>query len=1006
MNPKKILVVTALFFSVFFALPITSSAFVTTDEVNTNSSGYTILSAPLQYNAWFFTEQQYGGVSCGVSATSTLQLATTTVAFKNTEGVPLKINIQMVDCPYGLHAMDSGWIDVPAYFDGLLDIPITGIMPANINFALYFSVLDVALTHDTCHGGSTAYCDFQLYGANPRVGMEYTLSDHEGNPIPSPEQPYIQFNRTDTTACIHDCNSNVLFFPGTMGSRLFEDDGGCGFLERERWVSTFDCDHERLALDTNGKSINSLYTKEGEDGTLASYGANIYQSFMDDLKKWKNTDHIIADYTLMPYDWRLSLEDILNNGATSTDGTLSYTQTGNFTDSYIYTKLKELVATSRTGKVTLIAHSNGGLVVKALLQKLKDNNDPLADKIDKVIFVAVPQIGTPDAVGALLYGTEVGPAGLVMSSERVRDLLHNMPLSYNFIPSETFMNSTTTPLIEFTGPAIPPALTLRYGASINTYSELIDYLLGGDGRSAPAFDDLHTAAIANGTLLPQADILHQRLDQWTPSASTTLYEIAGWGLYTPAGLQYETNKECIPSMYQPAPTDGTPQPLACSGYKDTLKVNDKLTINGDATVMEESAHAMALSSTTQKYWVDLDAHNDQATNRKHKDIFEVNTLRPFIKSIIQGNMILQPFITTDPTSLVSTDDYIKYSLHSPLTLNIYDTLGNHTGISTTTGQIEEGIKGSTYFTLGDTKTIILPASIAHTVKLDAYASGSFTLDLTELQGDTIIASTTFMGIPTATTTQATLTWNPTEGISTSTTLNIDHNGDQVTDTTLTAKPGDIVLLPASSKLPLTVTTENKTITLGSSLPTLTATLSRFVDGDTASTTVTGTPNCTTTATATSTVGTYPIICSVGTLASEKYDFTTFATGTLTILYKWSGFAQPINDTIYNPSQTLSVFKGGSTIPVKFQLKNASDTPLQASSAPQWLAPQQLNALTATTTELLYTDPASTGTTYAWDTTANQYHYNWKTKDVLPGYWYRICAKLEDGTTQSVVVGIR
>jgi len=113
-----------------------------------------------------------------------------------------------------------------------------------------------------------------------------------------------------------------------------------------------------------------------------------------------------------------------------------------------------------------------------------------------------------------------------------------------------------------------------------------------------------------------------------------------------------------------------------------------------------------------------------------------------------------------------------------------------------------------------------------------------------------------------------------------------------------------------------------------------------------------------------------------------------------------------NDTTYNPTQTLSVFKGGSTIPVKFQLKNASGTPLQASSAPQWLTPQKLNALTATTTELLYTDPASTGTTYSWDTTDKQYHYNWKTKEVTPGYWYRIFARLDDGTVQSVIVGLR
>ncbi len=123
-----------------------------------------------------------------------------------------------------------------------------------------------------------------------------------------------------------------------------------------------------------------------------------------------------------------------------------------------------------------------------------------------------------------------------------------------------------------------------------------------------------------------------------------------------------------------------------------------------------------------------------------------------------------------------------------------------------------------------------------------------------------------------------------------------------------------------------------------------------------------------------------------------------------IRYNWSGFSQPTNDTGYNPSQTLSVFKGGSTIPVKFQLKNASGTPVQATSAPQWLVPQKLSSMSAPVDESIYSDPETSGTTYKWD--ATQYHYNWSTKGLTTGYWYRIYAKLEDGTIQSVVVGIR
>jgi hypothetical protein len=55
-------------------------------------------------------------------------------------------------------------------------------------------------------------------------------------------------------------------------------------------------------------------------------------------------------------------------------------------------------------------------------------------------------------------------------------------------------------------------------------------------------------------------------------------------------------------------------------------------------------------------------------------------------------------------------------------------------------------------------------------------------------------------------------------------------------------------------------------------------------------------------------------------------------------------------------------------------------------------------------ELVYSDPASSGNTFKWDGT--QYGYNWSTKGVAAGNWYRISAQLDDGTVQSVVIGLR
>ena len=65
------------------------------------------------------------------------------------------------------------------------------------------------------------------------------------------------------------------------------------------------------------------------------------------------------------------------------------------------------------------------------------------------------------------------------------------------------------------------------------------------------------------------------------------------------------------------------------------------------------------------------------------------------------------------------------------------------------------------------------------------------------------------------------------------------------------------------------------------MPTLTYTLTGFVNGQSSSV-VSGAPALSTTATAASTPGHYPITLSVGTLSAQNYSFTPVS-GILTVL---------------------------------------------------------------------------------------------------------------------------
>ncbi len=141
-------------------------------------------------------------------------------------------------------------------------------------------------------------------------------------------------------------------------------------------------------------------------------------------------------------------------------------------------------------------------------------------------------------------------------------------------------------------------------------------------------------------------------------------------------------------------------------------------------------------------------------------------------------------------------------------------------------------------------------------------------------------------------------------------------------------------------------------------------------------------------------------------ATDDAGNTVTRTGTYQVVYRFDGFLQPINDTAHQVGTSVSIFKAGSTVPVKLQLKKGDGTIVQPSSLPQWVTPAKGGPTTTPVDESAYSDQPSTSGTYRWDSTSQQYVYNWGTSSGQKGFYWRVGVRLEDGQTYSVNIGLR
>lgn len=196
----------------------------------------------------------------------------------------------------------------------------------------------------------------------------------------------------------------VIVIPGILGTKLNRVRDG-----EEVWPSI-----EKTIFSKDDVHLNDLLfdiEPLQESGILDSVGG---MSFYRELIGKLEENYVLnTDLFLFSYDWRRDLASL----ASSLD-----------------VLVESVASASPTGRVSIVTHSMGGLLIQEYLRATGN-----ADLLTKIIFIGTPHLGAPKAFKALSYGDDFGfPLGS-LSAPRMNFIAQNMPAVYQLLPSEEYV---------------------------------------------------------------------------------------------------------------------------------------------------------------------------------------------------------------------------------------------------------------------------------------------------------------------------------------------------------------------------------------------------------------------------------------------------------------------------------------------------------------------------------------------------------------------------------------
>lgn len=501
--------------------------------------------------------------------------------------------------------------------------------------------------------------------------------------------------------------SSVLFLPGIQASLLYKK--GLAGSEDQIWPpnSLFNNDVKALRLSTEGVSENDIYT-EGAISSNLGVG-DVYAGFQRYLTELQSQE-VIENWTPFAYDWRYSVTDLAENGTLYKEGVRRAID-----------EIEYLAASSYSGKVTIIGHSNGGLLAKAIMNELEEQNK--TNLIDTVVFLASPQLGTPKAIGTILHGYDQTDklGGIIIHGQTAREVINNMPGAYGLLPSEQYFDGLNEPVVTFTNNATTEPYRLVYGDTLDTYEQYVSFIRGEDTLERDLSKEKSIPARANGNMLDQALAMHKHeLDNWVAPPGVKVIEIVGTGLPTMKSVEY---REIIEQKCASAGPAGQ----VCVDESE-MKPYAVLTKYGDGTVVQRSAEAYR--GEKERYFLNLVEVKKSIPNSKftHHNITETFHVQDFFTELLLGTTTVNSRFISDIQTEFS-DEYDVELIDSPVRLLATDADGNETGIVIIDGVrvIKEEIPGSQYFEFGDTKYFVVPKGTERTTKLYGEDYGGYTL---------------------------------------------------------------------------------------------------------------------------------------------------------------------------------------------------------------------------------------------------------------------------------------
>ncbi|OGY61042.1 MAG: hypothetical protein A3I33_01325 [Candidatus Colwellbacteria bacterium RIFCSPLOWO2_02_FULL_45_11] len=463
----------------------------------------------------------------------------------------------------------------------------------------------------------------------------------------------------------------VIIVPGIMGSRLNRvSDGEEVWPDAQTMFDSESDEHlDELALNISGKEragkeMDPESIIDSEEIVIAgpisveriAYG-NLINNFID--QGYEEDVNLF----LAPYDWRLDIHDEINRFG------------GN---------VSEAVASSPTGKINIVAHSMGGLLVREYLSNFSDTSF-----VDKLIIAGVPQLGAPKAFKAIMYGDNMGfvfPGRDILNPERIQTISQDMPGVYELLPSRRYVQVNGGYVHDF-----------RSGGS-----DILDY---------DETEQLLEDNAKNSTILGIADGFHSPLDGKSFNAQN-VYNIIG----------------C-----ERGETFG-----AFRIYDDKVEITP---VDGDGTVPLTSA--INLSSEYTNYFIPGSKH--MGIIRDEEPLELINNILGGNPDIVPDGVETtnqECFNPEDQSRVVET---LQVSTHSPVELHVYDMAGNHLGPNVD-GDIDLQIPGGDYETIGHNNFAILPNG-NYEIVVDATGAGEFDLEI-ETYADLVPESkVTYIDVP-------------------------------------------------------------------------------------------------------------------------------------------------------------------------------------------------------------------------------------------------------------------